>query len=314
MNDDELFNRLRAIDPCPDAVVLQPAHSARALSLKETIMTTDVESPATADDVITPDHAPGAARFGGRRSRRGWLAGAGLVAAAAIAAVVVLPGPGSTGTSSAWSPTPQAAPTADADAARQTCATATDLALADAAVAVARANAAIDEATTDAPMTEPKAIAIPVTIELPPLVALDLRGGSGLALFSDGSTMGVCMLLAAEGGFEFGGSSVFDLPTEQPADLAVSGFMSTAFDTDRAATLVIGTAGTADRVEVSVPGLDLITATLSDGQFAAWWPTSEASPVVIRSIAADGTVLAEQTLDTTAAGKVAEPTDRTPAP
>ena len=75
MNDDELFHRLRAADPYPDAVVLQPAHSARALSLKETIMTIDVESPATADDVITPDHAPGTTRFGGRRSRLGWLAG-----------------------------------------------------------------------------------------------------------------------------------------------------------------------------------------------------------------------------------------------
>ena len=302
MNDDELFNRLRQIDPCPDAVVLQPAHSARALSLKETIMTIDVESPATADDVITPDHAPGAARFGGRRSRRGWLAGAGLAAAAAIAAVVVLPGPGSTGTSSAWSPTPQTATTAEADAARQTCTTAIDASLADAA------------AVADGSRGESAAPAAPVSLELPPLTALDLRGGSGVAVFSDGTTMGVCMVLAADGGFEFGGSTVFDLPTDLPTDLAVSGFMSTAIDTDRAASLVIGTAGTADRVEVSVPGLDPITATLSDGQFAAWWPATDAAPVAIRSLAADGSVLAEQTLDTATGGKVAEPTDRTPAP
>jgi hypothetical protein len=304
VNDDELFHRLRAADPYPDAVVLQPAHSARALSLKETIMTIDVESPATADDVITTDHSPGTARFGGRRSRLGWLAGAGLAAAAAIAAVVVLPGPGSTGNSFAWSPTPQAATTSDADAARQTCTSAIDASVADAAVAAA----------ADGSRTDQAAPAVPVPIELPPLTALDLRGGSGVAVFSDGATMGVCMVLAADGGFEFGGSTLFDLPAEQPTDLAVSSFMSTALGTDRAVSLVVGTAGTADRVEVSVPGLDPITATLSDGQFAAWWPATDGSPVAIRSLAADGTVLAEQMLDTATGGKVAEPTDRTPAP
>jgi hypothetical protein len=306
-NDDELFAGRRAADPCPDAVVLQPAHSARALSLKETIMTIDVESPATADDVISPDHAPGAARFGGRRSRRGWLAGAGLAAATAIAAitaVVVLPGPGSTGASSAWSATPQAATTTDADAARQTCTTVIDASLADAAAAAA----------ADGSRTDQAAPAVPATLELPPLTALDLRGGSGVAVFSDGTTMGVCMLLAADGGFEFGGSSVFDLRAEPPTDLAVSSFMSTALGTDRAVSLVIGTVGAADRVEVSVPGLDPITATLSDGQFAAWWPATDAAPVAVRSLAADGSVLAERTLDPAAGGKVAEPTDRAPAP
>jgi hypothetical protein len=303
VTDDQIFNRLRAIDPCPDAVVLQPAHSARALSLKETIMTIDVDSPATAGHAITPDHASGTAQFGTRRSRLGWLAGTGLAAAAAIAAVVVLPGPGSTGTSAAWSPTPQATTTADADAASETCTTAIDASMAEAAAAMA-----------DGSRGESAAPVVPSTAELPPLTALDLRGGSGVAVFSDGTTMGVCMLLAADGGFEFGGSSVFDLPAEPPTDLAVSSFMSTALGTDRAVSLVIGTAGTADRVEVSVPGLDPITATLSDGQFAAWWPAADASPVVIRSIAADGTVLAEQTLDTATGGKVAEPTDRAPAP
>ena len=297
MNDDDLVTRLRAADPCPEAVVLQPAHSARALSLKETIMTIDVESPATADDVITPDHAPGAARFGGRRSQRGWLAGAGLAAAAAIAAVVVLPGPGSTGSSSAWSPTPQATTTADADAARQTCTT------------------GIEAATVaDGSRGESAASAAPPTLELPPLTALDLRGGSGVAVFSDGTTMGVCMVLAADGGFEFGGSTVFDLPTDLPADLAVSSFMSTAIDTDRAASLVIGTAGAADRVEVSVPGLDPITATLSNGQFAAWWPAADSSPIIVRSLTTDGTVLAEQSLDTAMRAEVVDPTDQAPAP
>ena len=303
MNDNELINRLRAADPCPDAVVLQPAHSARALSLKETIMTIEVESPATTGTVTTPDHAPGTHRFGGRRSRRGWLAGTGLAAAAAIAAVMVLPGPGSTGNSFAWSPTPQAATVADTDAARQTCTAAIDASLADASAAAA-----------DGSRGESAAPAAPLSIELPPLTALDLRGGSGVAVFSDGTTMGVCMLLAADGGFEFGGSSVFDLPAESSTVLAVSSFMSTALGTDRAVSLVIGTAGTADRVEVSVPGLDPITATLSDGQFAAWWPATESAPVTIRSLAADGTVLAEQPLDTATGGKVAEPTDGPPAP
>ena len=152
MNDDELFHRLRAADPYPDAVVLQPAHSARALSLKETIMTIDVESPATADDVITTDHSPGTARFGGRRSRLGWLAGTGLAAAAAIAAVVVLPGPGSTGNSFAWSPTPQAATNSDADAARQTCTTALDASVADAAAAAAADGSRTDQAVPAVPV------------------------------------------------------------------------------------------------------------------------------------------------------------------
>jgi hypothetical protein len=302
VNDDELINRLRAADPCPDAVVLQPAHSTRALSLKETIMTIEVEAPATADHAVTPHRAPDSTGFGARRSRRGWLAGIGLTAAAAIAAVVVLPGPGSTGATAAWSPTPQTATNADTDAARQTCVTGVDSSSAEAS------------GVADGSRGESAAPAAPPTIELPPLTTLDLRGGSGVAVFSDGTTMGVCMLLAADGGFEFGGSSVFHLPAEPPTDLAVSSFMSTALGSDRAVSLVIGTAGAADRVEVSVPGFDPITATLSNGQFAAWWPATDASPVAIRSIAADGTVLAEQTLDTTTMGKVAEPTDRPPDP
>ncbi len=280
MNDDEMLERLRQIDPCPDVLALEPAHSARALTLEETIMTTNALPPTTVDDAAGPTSAD---RPRGGRSRRTWLVGLGVTAAAAVAAVVVLPGPGGTRSTLAWSPVPQATTAADADAARQTCTSAIDTAEA------ARAEAGTPLAAAP---TEPA--------PLPPLTALDLRERSGLAVFSNDTTMGVCMLLGSDGGFEFGGSSVFDLPADQPAGFAVSSYMATALGTDRAVHLVIGRAGAADRVEVVVPGLDTITATLSNGQYAAWWPSAQVVPVLVRSIAADGTILAEQTLDVSA--------------
>ncbi len=290
MNDHEIFERLVRIDPLPDGVPVEPAHSAQALTLMETIMTTNSLPPTTADEATGRTSAD---RPGVGRSRRMWLAGLGLTAVAAVAAVVVLPGPGGTRSTLAWSPVPQTTTAADADAARQTCSSAIDAAVAEAEAARAGASVPVAAAPTE-------------LAPLPPLTALDLRGRSGLAVFSDDTTMGVCMLLGSDSGFEFGGSSVFDLPADQPAGFAVSSYMATALGTDRAVQLVIGQAGAADRVEVVVPGLDTITATLSNGQYAAWWPSTEVVPVTVRSIAADGTILAEQALDPSAT-RTAEP-------
>lgn len=83
MNDDELRERLRRIDPVPDRVAVEPATTPSSLARMEHIMATDTTPIPSADppsaDRPTPDTGPT------RPGRRLWLLGT----AAAVAALVI---------------------------------------------------------------------------------------------------------------------------------------------------------------------------------------------------------------------------------
>ena len=95
MNDSEMFDRLQRIDPLRGDVRITPAHSVQALTLMESIMTTELKNQSTdrtsgtGDVVETTRIAP--------RSRRRWFTVAGVGTAAAAVTVVVLSGVGGSG-------------------------------------------------------------------------------------------------------------------------------------------------------------------------------------------------------------------------
>lgn len=288
MNDDEILDRLQHIDPLREGVRLEPAHSARALTLMESIMATDLQTrPGASTPTAGPTAAPPLAE---RPSRRRWFvaAGLGVTAVAAVAAALVLPGPGSTTTTLAWTPVPRAATDADAEAARQTC-----------VVPAATDGEAGRDAAEGAPV-----VPAPTSPDmLPPLAALDVRGDGGLAVFTDGTSTVMCLLQVIDGIPVYAGMGVFDT-VEPPADtLVVESAMATRLESGDAVSMITGQAGAAARVELEVPGVEPITATVVDGRFAAWWPSDGSDPlggqVTLRAFAADGTLIDElATLDT----------------
>ena len=287
MNDDDLFHRLNRIDPLGDAPAESP-HSARAMALMERI---------ASNEPLDQSHAPVAPMPLRSRPTRRWFATAGIGAAAAVAAIAVaVAGPGATGNNTvlAWTPTPRVASVADGDAARAAC--------------VIPSN----DVATDVPP-------LPAT-----LAALDLRGNGGLAVFADDSGAAMCLVQLVDGTMQYAGMVQFgadELPTGQ--GLAVESVMTTGVGSGSAVSMLTGQATSADRVELVVPGLEPITATLSNGRFAAWWPESASSDVttltsqiVIRSYGADGTLLEEISWAGAGDGKVPPATDpaRTKAP
>jgi hypothetical protein len=300
MNDDDLFHRLNRIDPLGDAPAESP-HSARAMALMERI---------TSNEPLDLPHASVARTPLRSRPTRRWFATAGIGAAAAVAAIAVaVAGPGATGNNTvlAWTPTPRVASVADGDAARAAC--------------VIPSN----DVATDDPTRLPENAVVPSYPPLPAtLAALDLRGNGGLAVFADDSGAAMCLVQLVDGAMQYAGMVQFgadELPTGQ--GLAVESGMTTGVGSGSAVSMLTGQAASADRVELMVPGLEPITATLSNGRFAAWWPESASSDVttltgqiVIRSYGADGTLLEEISWAGGGDGKEPPATDpaRTTAP
>ncbi len=106
MNDD-LRQRLRAIDPVPDEVSMEPVTTESSRARMERIMNTDT-TPKTAHTGRRRSSAAEATRHTGGASRKQptkWLAGAGVAAVALIALVAVnLAGGGDNGETVVASP------------------------------------------------------------------------------------------------------------------------------------------------------------------------------------------------------------------
>lgn len=285
MNDSDLLDRLQRIDPLRDGVRITPAHSAQALTLMESIMTTESKSSST--DRVTSSRTAIETNHTRRPTRQRWSATLGLsAAAAAVAAAIVLPGIGGSSAAMAWTPTPRAATAADGDAARQAC-----------VVPESTASQSVDAGSRSGDTEAPAA---PAPVELGSLAALDLRGNGGLAVFTSDEGTVMCMLRLVDGEAEYAGMVITGAPAQPLDTLVVEGGMTTGVDTSTAVSMLFGQAGPAARVEINVPGLEPVTATLTDGQFAAWWPEQDPNgrssldgSITIRSYAADGTELDE---------------------
>jgi hypothetical protein len=236
--DDRLQRRLRDADPLTAADGQTPS-AARLDAIKEQIMETD-ERPVRA--AIRP--------------RALGLVG---VAAASLALVLVV---GSlarpTATTLAWAPEPTAVTAEQKAAAEKAC----------------TENVVVGSGTIDGlgrlPGEEPPLAPAPVT--LPPLVSLELHGNGGVAILSDGTTTGYCLLrwdgtTFTAGGLAFG----MGVPAGFEDGFLVSG-MATEFD-GQALGIVAGAAPAgAATVEVVGGPADGGTATVQDGQFALWVP------------------------------------------
>lgn len=180
------------------------------------------------------------------RSRGPLLTGvAGVVAV--VTAGVVVAWPGTSSATLAWSPTPSAATDADETAARTACSA---------------------DFLDDSQRYESISL-----LELPPLVALDLRGTGGLATFSDDSMTLTCLLVRDGDGFERG--PIIGIDASMPSDPVspeVVAASSTEWDDGRMISMIVGTAPTAaTSVEIAIADQETATATVTDGLFAMWW-------------------------------------------
>lgn len=179
------------------------------------------------------------------RSRAPQLVGAAGVAAA-FAAVTVVAWPGSSSPTLAWSPTPTAATTADEAAASAACGA--DLG---------------GDSKRDGGV---------LPVDLPPLVALDLRGTGGLATFSDGNLTLTCLLVRNGDGFERGPIVGEESSTIPDAGIAVVAATSTEWKDGETIAMLAGVAPAgAATVEISIPGQSTATAVVTNGRFAIWW-------------------------------------------
>jgi hypothetical protein len=298
MTDAELLERLRRIDPLHQGVPVEPAHSARAFVLKERIMSTDLGTrPSEPLPVADPAEV---GRLVAPRSRRRWFVTAGFGSAAAVVALVgaaVLPGPGRPGAALAWTAIPRAAGSADAELARQACVVPAPEPAPD---EERSARASGDPAPLDAAPAAPPLTAPTSPDRLAPLAALDLRGQGGLAVFVDDVNTTMCLLRVIDGKLTYFGMAVFDTAAQPDGLPAVEAGMTTGVGSDLAVSMVTGQVGPAARVELVVPGVEPITATVVKGRFAAWWPepgtggaTSLEGSIRVRAFAADGTQLTE---------------------
>lgn len=293
MNDDEILERLRRIDPLDRGMPITPVNSAQALTLLETIIATEPPSRNSGRGSVGSTSA--APKVLTRPSRRRWYstAAAGAAAAAvAVAVAVVLPDADG-GRALAWTSVPRVATDADADVARKTC-------------------SGLDWAGSGASEAGDRGDVAPAPFALGTLAALDLRGNGGLAVFVDDENVVMCMLAVVDGTPQYAGGMSTAVAAEKSGTLTVDGGMTTGIGSDTAVSMLAGQAGTAAFVEIKVDGLDPIAATLVDGRFAAWWPepasgsgTSLDAPITIVSYAADGSQLtsvvwtvARQTTDT----------------
>jgi hypothetical protein len=234
--DDRLQRRLRDADPLA-AAEGQPPSPTRLDAIKEQIMQTDERPPQEAV-----------------RRRTLGLVG---VAAASLALVLVV---GSLArpadTTLAWAPEPTTVTAEQRAAAEKACTE--NLVIGSGMIE------GLDGRGGAMPSLPP----VPAT--LPPLTSLELHGNGGVAILSDETMVGYCLLRWDGTTFSAGGLVLG--PAEAPAgSFAVSG-MSTEFEGQ--ALGIVGGAAPSGAATVTVVGgpADGGTATVQDGRFALWVP------------------------------------------
>ena len=280
---DELQRRLRDADPLTAAEGPTP-DATRLDAIKEQIMLTDKR--------------PVRAAF---RPRRLGLVGLGAASLVAVLVVGALARPAAV--TLAWSPQPTAVSDEQKAAAEKACTE---------NVVVGSGTIQGGAGIVENPDREAPAIPAPITT-VPPLVSLELHGNGGVAILSDGTTTGYCLLRWDGTTFTAGGLA---LGMGAPAgfeDGFLVGGMATEFE-GQALGIVAGTAPERATVVKVVGGpADGGTATVLDGQFALWVPGIPGQEdVELVAYDAAGNELARQTLSR--AGEQPQELVATPAP
>lgn len=242
--DDRLQRRLRDADPLTAADGQTPS-PARLDAIKEQIMRTN-EQPVRA--AIRP--------------RALGLVGVVAVSLALVLVVGSLVRPSST--TLAWAPEPTAVTEEQKAAAEKAC---TENVVVGSGT-IRGAGGIVEGGEGEMPA--PPLPAAPSV--LPPLVSLELHGNGGVAILSDGTLTGYCLLKWDGTAFTAGGLAFgMGTPAGFEDGFLVSG-MATEFE-GQALGIVAG-AAPAGAVTVEVRGgpADGGTATVQDGQFALWVP------------------------------------------
>lgn len=131
--------------------------------------------------------------------------------------------------------------------------------------------------------------------ELPDLVAIDLRGDGGFAVFSTGdigeaSTVVSCVVMLGESVQVTSLSSEVGSSSADGENLTF-GVGTTIANASGASTLTGSLVEGAVSVEVIVEGLPTARASIVHDRFAVWWPTTASATV--RQLGESGEVLAE---------------------
>ena len=286
--DDRLQRRLRDADPLTTADGQTPS-PVRLDAIKEQIMQND--------------ERPVRAAF---RPRTLGLVGVTAASLALVLAVGTLVRP--TGTALAWAPEPTAVSDEQKAAAEKAC---TENVVVGSGT-IQGGGGIVEGLDGEVRDREAPAIPAPVTT-VPPLVALELHGNGGVAILSDGTTTGYCLLrwdgtTFTAGGLAFG----MGAPAGFEDGFLVSG-MATEFE-GQALGIVAGAAPERATVVKVVGGpADGGTATVLDGQFALWVPGMPGQDdVELVAYDAAGNELARQTLSR--AGEQPQELVATPTP
>ena len=200
------------------------------------------------------------------------VAGTLLLATATVAVALNL---GSTPKQlSAWSPTPRAVTAADETRARQACS-----ATPTAPVGPSHGSFWLPRPnTTPNEPTNAPAESIPPASESLSVATFDFRGTGGVAVFTDAQQMTTCLLSTNPDGTLTGTlfigqiSPGFTVPEGQ---MALTSRLSVTFDDGKEFTIIAGIAPAgANTVTFTGNSVETTTAYVTDGRFAAWWPTA----------------------------------------
>jgi len=122
---------------------------------------------------------------------------------------------------------------------------------------------------------------------MPPLVALDWRGDGAIAVFADQRTIAICRLDAVGDKLIRGPVMSDDIESQGAASKGLGDISTLASQRPDGtwATAIVGPARGVAKVEVEIPGLEVVTASIASGWFAAWVPGQVAPGVgVVRAL------------------------------
>lgn len=135
---------------------------------------------------------------------------------------------------------------------------------------------------------------------MPPQVAVDQRGNSGVAVFASDTEYVVCHLIQTDGGWEHVGGSggrydAYGFPDDAPfdaaADIVTVDAQHSWAVSGTAVTTVFGRIdGDVDAVILNREDGMAVEAQTSDGTFVAWWPSLHGVRIVV-ALDADGNEL-----------------------
>ena len=194
---------------------------------------------------------------------------------------------------SAWSATPRAVTAADETRARQACSATPSVALAAShgSLWMPRPNTTPNEPTNVAP-----AESIPPASESLSVATFDYRGTGGVAVFTNAQQMTTCILSTNPDGTLTGTRFIDAISpgfTVPDGEMALTSRLSVSFDDGKEFTVIAGTAPpAANTVTFTGDGIETTTALVTDGRFAAWWPTASIPTTgVVQSFDTNGDAL-----------------------